>query len=236
MSSLLLHSLSPSRCGAAAQTYSPASCASSAARTRELPRKRLPLLHQPLLEATSLHFISFRGFVSANNEQNWILGMVKYSECYKPCAGCNSTPKGSFKDTKTVERRNFSIVSSIFFFFSSPSFESLNLTKEARPVPKQIGSLEGDQKSLGGRGSPEDLTNSCPWPMHARDHNTHPAPTPPSKKHPPGDCREWAFQRASSTLNYLGTLKLGSNPTPQNLRLPPDCTRLTNPQGRDQGT
>lgn len=200
MSSLLLHSLSPSRCGAAAQTYSPASCASSTAGTRELPRKRLPLLHQPLLEATALHFISFRGFVSANDRWNWILGMVKYSECYKPCAGCNSTPKGSFKDTKTVERRNVSIVSSISFFFSSPSFESLNLTKAARPVPKQIGSLEGDQKPLGGRGSPQDLTNQSdkPWPMRTRDHDTHPAPTPPSKKHLPGDCRERALGRAST--------------------------------------
>lgn len=174
MSSLLLHSLSPSRCGAAAQTYSPASCAGSAARTRELPGKRL---HQPLLEATSLHFISFRGFVSANNKWNWSLGMVKYSECYKPCAGCNPTPKGSFKDTKTVEGRNFSIVSSIFFS-PLPSFEGLNLTKAARPVPEQIGSLEGDQKPLEGRGSPQDLTNSCPWPTHTQGTVTPNLPRP----------------------------------------------------------
>lgn len=96
--------------------------------------------------------------------------MIKYSECYKPCAGCNSALKGSFKDTKTVERKNFSIVSSIsiffLFFFFPPSFESLNLTKAAWPVPEQIGSLEGDQKPLGGRGSPQDRTKSCPWPMH----------------------------------------------------------------------
>lgn len=63
--------------------------------------------------------------------------------------------------------------------------------------------------------------------MHSRDRDPHPAPTPPSQEHPPGDCR----QRAASTLNYLGTLELGSNPTPQNIHLPLHPSRKPSGEG-----
>lgn len=78
-----------------------------------------------------------------------ILGMLEAMQ--KPCAGCNSTPKGSFKDTKTVKEEIF-LLSPLFL--PPPPFESLNLTKAARPVPEQTGSLKEEQKHLGGRGSP----------------------------------------------------------------------------------
>lgn len=72
----------------------------------------------------------------------------------KPCAGCNSTPKGSFKDTKTVKKEIFLLPPLFSISSPPPPFESLNLTKAARPVPEQTGSLEEDQKPLRGRGSP----------------------------------------------------------------------------------
>lgn len=101
--------------------------------TRRSAGQRLPLPHQPLLEATLLRFISFRVFVSANNKWNWSLGMVEHLQCYKQCAGCNSTPGEALKAPRPWQE---AILLLSFLFLSPPppppSFESLNLTKAAQ--------------------------------------------------------------------------------------------------------
>lgn len=88
--------------------------------------------------------------------------MVKHSQCYKPCAGCNSTPREALKAQRQLQEAVYLLSTSLP---PPPFFQKLKLdysSLDREPVPKQTVSLEGDQMPLQGHGSPQDLANSSP--------------------------------------------------------------------------
>lgn len=138
--------------------------------------------------------------------------------------------------TPRLWKEEIFLLSPLFFFSPLPSFEGLNLTKAARPVPEQIGSLEGDQKPLEGRGSPQDLTNSCPWPTHTQGTVTPNLPRPLQARSIPRGMQRTGPSTGLEHPELFRDPGAGQQPHP---RKPPPPSRLQpprKPSGKGSGS